>query len=216
MGETKREAELVVQAMAHDMKTQYTIVRFGNVLGSNGSVVPRFVQQIREGGPVTVTHPEIRRYFMLISEAVQLVLHAAALSEGTDMYVLDMGEQIRLVDLAQNLIRLSGFIPEQEIRIEYVGLRPGEKLCEELTTTEEAIEPSRVEKVLRVRSNSAKPRGELEAQVALLMRLAWLADAKGVVRLLCRIVPSFRPDQSLLERVEAARRTAPKAALKAT
>jgi FlaA1/EpsC-like NDP-sugar epimerase len=200
MGVTKRVAELVVRSMAAGSRTRFSTVRFGNVLGSNGSVVPRFLDQIRAGGPVTVTHPEIRRYFMLIPEAVQLVLHAAALGEGTDLYVLDMGEQIKMVDLAQNLIRLSGFIPDHEIRIEFVGLRPGEKLSEELTASDEVIAPSRVDKVMRVTSN-ADVTSNLEVRVAALTRCAWRADAAGVVHHLKQIVPSFEPDPGLLERI---------------
>jgi FlaA1/EpsC-like NDP-sugar epimerase len=201
MGATKRIAELAVQAVAARGVTKFTSVRFGNVLGSNGSVVPRFLQQIHDGGPVTVTHPEMQRYFMLISEAVQLVLHAAALGEGNYTYVLDMGEQVKLVDLAKNLIRLSGFIPDEEIKIEFIGLRPGEKLSEELTSEDELIELSPVEKVLRVTSPLTWSAAELEGELAVLTQLAWMADAQGVVDQMCRIVPSFQPDASLLRRI---------------
>lgn len=211
MGVTKRIAELTLQVLSPYGRTKFTAVRFGNVLGSNGSVVPRFLQQIHDGGPVTVTHPEMERYFMLISEAVQLVLHAATLCEGGDLYVLDMGEQIKLVDMARNLIRLAGYVPDDEIRITFVGLRPGEKLSEALTTSDEILDPSPVEKVRRVRSG-ARPSAELEAQITHLTGLALQGQGWAVVQKLAEIVPAFTPDPALLERVAMPAEPAPVAA----
>jgi len=191
MGASKRTAELVVKAIAEQTGLRLGAVRFGNVLGSNGSVVPRFLEQIRAGGPVTVTDPAMRRFLMLIPEAVQLVLHAATLMNPGAIYLLEMGEPMRIAEMARQLIQLSGLVPDRDIAIEYVGLRPGEKLCEETFAADEKVEPSGIPGILRVRGERESHRRSLLQQVEMLEKVAASGDADGAVRMLREIVPSF-------------------------
>lgn len=147
MGATKRICEMIVQSLNAVSDTNFVAVRFGNVLGSNGSVIPLFQKQIASGGPVTVTHKEITRFFMTIPEAAQLVLQAVSYANGGEIFILDMGEPVKIYDLAVNLIKLSGYRPNVDIKIEFTGLRPGEKLYEELLMNEEGLQKTRHEKI---------------------------------------------------------------------
>jgi FlaA1/EpsC-like NDP-sugar epimerase len=190
MGASKRVAELVIQAQAIGSGTSFSIVRFGNVLGSNGSVVPRFLDQIRNGGPVTVTHPDIRRFFMLIPEAVQLVLHAASHSKGSATYVLEMGEQVKVLDMARHLIRLSGLVPDEDIKIDFTGLRPGEKLYEELVGDDEEVRPSAVRNILCVQSRRQQdPR--LFAQIDALEKAAFTGNTEVAIESMKAMIGTF-------------------------
>jgi FlaA1/EpsC-like NDP-sugar epimerase len=193
MGSTKRVAELIVDSLSTSQSTRFAAVRFGNVLASNGSVVPTFLAQIAKGGPVTVTHPDMKRFFMLIPEAVQLVLHAAALADRAPLFVLDMGEQVRVADLARDLIRLSGLVPEKDIEIHFTGLRPGEKMFEELVGEGELAEPSLLDKILRVRTSSRRNFDGLDEAVARLEALALDGRSDEVLQELRDILPAFTP-----------------------
>jgi len=193
MGATKRVTEMILQWMARRSKTKFMAVRFGNVLGSNGSVIPLFMQQIARGGPVTVTHPEITRYFMTIPEASQLVLQAASIGESGNIFVLDMGTPVKIADLAKNLIRLSGLKPEEDVKISFCGLRPGEKLYEELMLTEEAetLDNTRFEKI-----NVLRP---MEIDQAFERKLEALEscarqDPTAVREVLKTLVPTYREE----------------------
>ncbi len=192
MGASKRIAELLVKAQARRTGRGFTAVRFGNVLGSNGSVVPRFLEQIRSGGPVTVTHPGMQRFFMLIHEAVQLVLHAATLIQPGAIYVLNMGEQIAIADMASHLIRLSGLMPDQDIKIEFTGVRPGEKIQEELIGDDERVEQSGTSHVLLLRGGKEPDSEWLYEKVHAMEKAATAGDSDGTLDLIEEVVPSFR------------------------
>ena len=196
MGATKRIAELIVSSFfnVRDNRTKFVSVRFGNVLGSNGSVVPVFHSQIAAGGPLTVTHPEIRRYFMTIREAVQLVLQASTMGKGAEIFVLDMGEPIRILDLAHNMIQLAGLVPGEDIEIRFTGLRPGEKLSEELTLDGESMLPTYHDKI-RIFKGPGVESHNITAWLGELQLLAARKDIKGVLRHFAVLVPEYNSEQ---------------------
>lgn len=193
MGASKRVCEMIVQtkSLKPGVKTQFVITRFGNVLGSNGSVIPLFAKQIEEGGPVTVTHPEITRYFMTIPEACELVLEAGFMGKGGEIFVFDMGKPVKIDDLARNMIRLSGFEPERDIRIVYTGLRPGEKLYEELLSGGEELLPTFHEKIKIAKVERNDYRKEVLKAMVCLRNLYQMSE-KEVIELFEELVPEYK------------------------
>lgn len=191
MGCTKRVAEMYVQSMNENSNTRFVAVRFGNVLGSRGSVIPLFKKQIAKGGPVTVTHADMKRYFMTIPEASQLVLQAGAMAKGGEVFVLDMGEPVRIYDLAKDLITLSGLIPDKDIEIKITGLRPGEKLFEELLSAEDGTEKTTHRKIFTAKIKEID-KAELDKQIA---EIVEITDGDKVVAALQKIVPTYTPNR---------------------
>ena len=194
MGSTKRVGEEMLRVLNGRNGTKFISVRFGNVLGSRGSVIPVFEDQIKRGGPVTVTHPEMKRYFMATSEAVLLVLQAAAIGEGGEAYILDMGEPIKILDLAREMIRLSGREPDVDIPIVFSGLRPGEKLFEELLGAEEGSEPTEHARIFKARNPRIKPDEEIFLKIEKLINgCRDGSDRNSIIRGLADIVPTYKP-----------------------
>jgi len=193
MGATKRLAELLVEVAAQRSGRAYMAVRFGNVLGSRGSVIPTFQRQIAAGGPLTITHPDMRRYFMTIPEAVQLVLQASVLGQGGDVFLLDMGEQIRIMDLATELLRQSGLQAGRDVEIVYAGVRPGEKLSEELFLSSEEYRRTKHEKIFTATRHEIHDPNALERSMAELIAAAQDMGAEAIVEYIQRIIPEYRP-----------------------
>ncbi|KHE90689.1 MAG: hypothetical protein SCABRO_03567 [Candidatus Scalindua brodae] len=198
MGTTKRICELFIQNFNRVSDTDYVAVRFGNVLDSSGSVVPKFKQQIRNGGPVTVTHPDITRYFMLIPEAVQLVMQAASLGKGGEIFILDMGEPVKIVDMAKDMIRMMGFTPE-EVKIEYTGLRSGEKLYEELLIND--TEKHTKYDSITVAGVTNVNWEEFKNDIDELTQFAYRGNVEASIRKLKKLVPEFNPQNEVYKSI---------------
>ena len=210
MGASKRLAEMYVQSLSiaiskgrHSGKTRFITTRFGNVLGSNGSVIPRFREQLAKGGPLTVTHPDIIRYFMTIPEACRLVLEAAFMGKGNEIFVFDMGTPVKIADLARRMIELAGLVPDQDIEIKYTGLRPGEKLYEELLATKENTLPTENEKIYRAQVREYDYE-DICTLMSPLIDLAIKVDKMGTVRMMKGIVPEFKSKNSVYEALDKA------------
>jgi len=193
MGASKRVAEMVITDLNHQEKTHFVAVRFGNVLGSRGSVIPIFQEQIKKGGPVTVTHPDMKRYFMTIPEAVLLVLQAGSMGHGGEVFVLDMGEQAKIYDVACELIRLSGLEPHKDIPIVFTGVRPGEKLFEEVLTAEEGVESTTHPKIFKAKIKRSLGPDILREKIEKLEILAQMRDRKAIARTFQEVIPTYHP-----------------------
>jgi FlaA1/EpsC-like NDP-sugar epimerase len=204
MGASKRIAEMYVQSLHYyakesiSLKTNFITTRFGNVLGSNGSVVPLFKEQIAKGGPLTITHPDIIRYFMTIPEACQLVLEAAAMGNGGEIYIFDMGKAVKIIDLAKKIIKLSGFIPYKDIDIKVIGLRPGEKLYEELLNDESTTLPTYHDKIMIAKLDPGNYK-RISEEISVLIDYAKLFDRNKIVSQMKVIVPEFKSMNSTYE-----------------
>jgi FlaA1/EpsC-like NDP-sugar epimerase len=195
MGASKRLAEMLIERKSlAEADCAFAAVRFGNVLGSSGSVVPTFRRQIAAGGPLTVTHPEVTRYFMSIPEAVGLILQSALQAKGGEIFVLDMGEPVKIVDLARQMIELSGFKPDEDIKITFTGLRPGEKLYEEPIHEMENVEPTSHSKLRRLRNNRSSRSGDLVAELHSVYREA-AGDSEKLKTWLASTIPEYRGNQ---------------------
>lgn len=202
MGATKRFAEIYIQSLDKTSQTQFITTRFGNVLGSNGSVIPRFRQQIQKGGPVTVTHPDIIRYFMTIPEACRLVLEAGVMGKGGEIFLFDMGEPVRIVDLAKRMIKLSNLELDQDIKIEFTGLRPGEKLYEELLNQKEHSLPTYHKKIF-VAKNESFEMVQVDKSIKELEQECHNQDEDGIVRVIKSLVSNFKSNNSRFEKLDA-------------
>lgn len=192
MGATKRIAEMILQAKAKVSKTKFMAVRFGNVIGSSGSVVSLFKKQIEEGGPITVTHPEVKRYFMSISEAAVLVLQAGAMGQGGEIFILDMGEQIKIIDLAKEIVGLSGLKPGKDIEIKFIGLRPGEKLSEEILLNIERDKVTKHNKIYIAYPEDFNP-AEIWKDIKILEELSKIMDEQRIIKKMKEMVPTYNP-----------------------
>ena len=201
MGASKRIAEIYIQSLGKQSATKFITTRFGNVLGSNGSVIPRFKKQIEQGGPVTITHPEITRFFMTIPESCQLVLEAGCMGKGGEIFLFDMGKSVKIVDLARKMIRLSGLKEDTDIKITYTGLRPGEKLYEELLSSSENALPTHHRQILvgKVREYEF---AEVQTFITELIQLFATQDNARIVAKMKDIVPEFLSNNSVFETLD--------------